>query len=217
MKTIIQTTVLLLSIGASLLFANPIERNTDRPGGDYNNLGNLRDATVCQRKCQEDNRCLAWTFVKANTIYGPDSYSECYLKDSVPQKRTHTSCESGVITRQTTLDDVKTYIAANGYFVKFNKNSGILDSSYDFNNPRHYRIKEIITLINQQGHTKLYISIKNKSAGLANKRVKMMKEYLARYGLTPRKYHVQKVSKNDKKRGWLSQNNHLWMRVESIR
>jgi len=74
-----------------------IERNTDRMGRDYKQLGNLRDASVCQRKCKEEEPCVAWTFVKPNTIQGPKS--QCYLKNSVPQKSTNNACESGVIYR----------------------------------------------------------------------------------------------------------------------
>ncbi len=74
-----------------------IERNTDRMGSDYRRLENLRDATVCQRKCIEETPCIAWTFVKPNTIQGPRS--QCYLKNSVPQKTVNNACESGIISR----------------------------------------------------------------------------------------------------------------------
>jgi len=74
-----------------------IERNTDRMGSDYNRLENLSDAVACQRECQDDTPCVAWTFVKPNTIQGPKS--QCYLKNSVPQKSTNNACESGIIYR----------------------------------------------------------------------------------------------------------------------
>ena len=74
-----------------------IERNTDRMGSDYKNLTNLRDASVCQRKCKEESLCVAWTFVKPHTIQGPQS--QCYLKNSIPQQTRNNACESGIISR----------------------------------------------------------------------------------------------------------------------
>ena len=131
MKTSIHIIILLLSIGLSLLYANEIEYNTDRPGSDYKQLGNLKNSSVCQKKCQIENRCLAWTFVKANTIQGPKSH--CYLKDKIPNNVYNASTISGVINRRVvqensnipTTDEIKRYIAQYGNDIFFKKENAI--------------------------------------------------------------------------------------------
>src|SRR2546422_4694019 len=77
------------------------EENTDRPGQDLRDFdlnlpspgtfGGPED--VCRETCQRDDRCKAWTFVKAG-IQGPNP--RCWLKKVVPAPRTSNCCVSGV-------------------------------------------------------------------------------------------------------------------------
>ncbi len=76
--------------------ANGMEQNTDRPTGDYQQLTPERDdAALCQLACSADARCKAWTYVKPNTVQGPEP--NCYLKDIVPPAAPNNCCTSGVI------------------------------------------------------------------------------------------------------------------------
>jgi len=74
-----------------------MEYDTDRPGLDYKNF-NLpsNEPMLCQRACDEDPKCKAWTFVKPNTVQGPNP--RCWLKYAVPKARHATCCISGVKT-----------------------------------------------------------------------------------------------------------------------
>ena len=235
------------------------EKNTDRMGSDYKKIDNI-DARACRKACIIETPCKAWTFVKENTIQGPNSH--CYLKNAIPQKTYNTACTSGLVEKNIlSVDDVEKFIAQNGMYVKFVKKNvvntvnvvnsssanAIVDNTVGLIsadaansiNSLYNRIngsgsslaqtqchiqsrlsectlKQIVDKVKENGHTKLYISIKNKVGGLANRRVDAMKAYLAIYGLSPNKYHVQKVSKKDRKeRKWLSKNKHLWIRVAS--
>jgi len=60
------------------------EENTDRPGGDYKTVS-MSDAYSCQRLCQEDTQCRAYTFIppKFRPDYWKGPRSVCFLK-SVP-------------------------------------------------------------------------------------------------------------------------------------
>ena len=78
----------------------PMEQNTDRPGGDFTSfdlqptiggLGTLQ--SVCQNACVNTGSCRAWTLVKPG-IQGPNA--RCWLKSSVPGKRSSGCCTSGV-------------------------------------------------------------------------------------------------------------------------
>ena len=86
--------------GIQLGINAPLERNTDRPGGDYMNfeiqpsIGGLGTAeTACQNACVRNTLCRAWTLVKPG-IQGPNA--RCWLKSSVPAKRANGCCTSGV-------------------------------------------------------------------------------------------------------------------------
>ena len=67
-----------------------LELRTDRPGSDYRNFtvrgGNYR--VGCQRVCEQDGRCQAWTFVRSS--------STCWLKNGLPAKRPHEDAISGI-------------------------------------------------------------------------------------------------------------------------
>jgi len=73
-----------------------IEFSIDRFGGDYRNfqLGSEPDGKSCREACEGDNRCRAWTYVRAGYgVSGP----RCYLKDRVTPPRRRPCCISGVM------------------------------------------------------------------------------------------------------------------------
>lgn len=75
--------------------AGTMELDTDRPGHNYKDF-DLSDADpeLCQRACDEDPKCKAWTYVKPNTTQG--SQPRCWLKHTVPGPRGDECCVSGV-------------------------------------------------------------------------------------------------------------------------
>ncbi len=72
------------------------EENIDRPGGDYTSHRLAEsDPLLCQRLCAEDQRCLAWTYVKPG--YQESTSAICWLKNEIPQAtRRDVCCVSGV-------------------------------------------------------------------------------------------------------------------------
>ena len=82
-----QIAVALILFASGEVAAQSIESLTDRPGNDFRRL-QVEDASSCQRECQLDDRCRAWTYAKQ------DNY--CMLKDSAPQRRFSTCCTSGL-------------------------------------------------------------------------------------------------------------------------
>jgi hypothetical protein len=72
-------------------------RSIDRPGGDYRNFdiqgAGDAGAEACRAVCNRENRCRAWTFVKAG-IQGASA--RCWLKSTVPSGRANPCCTSGV-------------------------------------------------------------------------------------------------------------------------
>jgi len=74
----------------------PIEYSIDRVGGDYRNLDVPNEAAgaACKAACEADNRCRAWTYVRAGYI-GPSA--RCYLKDTITRPRAKPCCISGVV------------------------------------------------------------------------------------------------------------------------
>ncbi|WP_020674981.1 VWA domain-containing protein [Geopsychrobacter electrodiphilus] len=75
--------------------ANGLEQNTDRPGGgDFKHIIPASDdAALCQKACQDDALCKAWTYVKPNTLQGPQP--NCWLKTSAPHAVPNSCCVSG--------------------------------------------------------------------------------------------------------------------------
>lgn len=67
-----------------------LELNQDRPGRDYRHFtvssGNYR--TGCQRVCEQDSQCHAWTYVKTSQV--------CWLKNAVPGQVRNTDTISGM-------------------------------------------------------------------------------------------------------------------------
>jgi hypothetical protein len=200
-----------LVLAALMVSAYAVEHNTDRPGGDYKTIENINLA-ACEAACETETQCKSWTYVKPNTIQGPRS--QCYLKSLVPEKVYNQACESGVAKRaELTYEEVRRIVAKHGGSVKFKRKSVILEGEFSKNN-----LNIVVNSIVKYGNAKLYVSIVRKAGGLAKSRVQALKEKLADVGLQPSQYHVQRVSKKDRKdRAWLSQNDHLWMRVVAIR
>jgi len=74
--------------------ADGLEQNTDRPRRDFKHIIPASDdAVLCQKACQDDARCKAWTYVKPNTLQG--SRPNCWLKTSVPPAVPNSCCVSG--------------------------------------------------------------------------------------------------------------------------
>jgi Ca-activated chloride channel homolog len=73
-----------------------MEMDTDRPGGcDYSHIiPSAADPEVCRNACQNDRRCRAWTYVRPDTVQGPQA--NCWLKESVPPAVPNECCVSGV-------------------------------------------------------------------------------------------------------------------------
>ena len=73
-----------------------LEYSIDRFGGDYRTVDvapGAREAE-CQKACEGDNRCRAWTFVRPGYI---SSAARCYLKDKLTRPRHKPCCISGVV------------------------------------------------------------------------------------------------------------------------
>jgi len=75
--------------------ANGMEQNTDRPGGDYKGfVPAAADPSLCQTVCGHDPQCKSWTYVKPNTVMGPQPH--CFLKGGVSRAAPNSCCTSGV-------------------------------------------------------------------------------------------------------------------------
>lgn len=72
-----------------------MEWNTDRPGSDFSHF-NLPSANpyLCRVRCEKNPKCKAWTYVRPNTIQGPNP--RCWLKNAVPAAKSNSCCISGV-------------------------------------------------------------------------------------------------------------------------
>jgi hypothetical protein len=73
-----------------------IEFAIDRTGGDYKHFDLPADPTgkSCQRACEADGHCRAWTYVRPGYL---GSAAVCYLKSRVTPPRRKPCCLSGVI------------------------------------------------------------------------------------------------------------------------
>jgi hypothetical protein len=70
------------------------EINTDRPGLNYRSFDlDVPEPKRCQRTCQDDPKCKAWTYVKPG-VQGPKA--RCWLKSGVPPAKSAQCCISGV-------------------------------------------------------------------------------------------------------------------------
>ena len=78
---------LVFAFGAMLPGHAMAQADIDRPGGDFKGVY-VNNAAECQRQCNNDAQCQAWTFVRRDR--------HCMLKNSVPQSRADACCESGL-------------------------------------------------------------------------------------------------------------------------
>jgi hypothetical protein len=88
------TTALLLSVAVTSPtpgLAQPMSPQTDRPGRNFFDFA--MDARACQMICEQNQRCLAWTYAVPGTR-GP--LGHCWLKDAVPQAVHDPAATSGV-------------------------------------------------------------------------------------------------------------------------
>lgn len=74
-----------------------LEPNTNRPGGDFRDLAlDSPDPELCQRACNRDLRCQAWTYVRPA---GEGDAPHCWLKSERPDPVFDEACVSGVKPR----------------------------------------------------------------------------------------------------------------------
>jgi len=74
--------------------AQTMEQNIDRPGQSYATMvPDPADPSVCSRRCDEDERCQAWTFVRPPRAGAP---ARCWLKEQVPLAKPDRCCISGL-------------------------------------------------------------------------------------------------------------------------
>ncbi|HEY0569861.1 MAG TPA: PAN domain-containing protein [Xanthobacteraceae bacterium] len=73
-----------------------LEYSIDRLGGDYRAFESTPDPTgkPCADACQADNRCRAWTYVRAGY---QGAAARCYLKNEVKPPRRRPCCISAVV------------------------------------------------------------------------------------------------------------------------
>ena len=91
-------------LGAGSVPAHAQEFDTDRPGFDYSNFDLERpDYRLCERTCNDDRRCRAWTYVKPGIQWSPSAPAKCWLKNTVPQAIAANCCISGKKEAQSEL------------------------------------------------------------------------------------------------------------------
>jgi hypothetical protein len=77
-----------------LQLGSGLEMDTDRPGINYRSFDlDVPEPKRCQRTCQDDPKCNAWTYVKPG-VQGPKA--RCWLKTGVPSAKPAQCCISGV-------------------------------------------------------------------------------------------------------------------------
>ncbi|MCP3971317.1 MAG: hypothetical protein GY717_13555 [Rhodobacteraceae bacterium] len=69
------------------------EPGIDRPGMDYRHFQTHSGWQACQRRCDTEAQCQAWTYTAPRT---PDGPGTCWLKNGVPPQRPCSGCTSGV-------------------------------------------------------------------------------------------------------------------------
>jgi len=79
--------------------------NRDLPGWDYGNVSNITQWSDCQIACNNDNKCVSWTFVKNRQID-----NNCFLKSGIQFVYDNSVCVSGIKQKQTNEQIVWVYI-----------------------------------------------------------------------------------------------------------
>ncbi len=88
--------LLLLPYGVSRAEAemSPMEWDTDHKEGDYDSIDlPTSDPTLCEEACEKDPKCLAWTYIRPNTVQGPRA--RCWLKNSILQRQSNPNTVTG--------------------------------------------------------------------------------------------------------------------------
>ena len=90
--------VIVCAVIALASFAGVTEASAqtgfDRPGGDYSSFSvRSGDPTACAARCDREARCRAWSFSYPTPSRGG---ATCWLKSSVPARKEHSCCVSGV-------------------------------------------------------------------------------------------------------------------------
>jgi len=94
LSTALHAQTLKLAVGGVPMY------NIDLPGSNIGNSIPLPNESglemgLCAMACEKTIDCCAWTYVRPNTIQGPDGH--CWLKNSIPAKNSNNSCISGTI------------------------------------------------------------------------------------------------------------------------
>ncbi len=92
-------------IGIAAIDNTSVMINWDLPGWDYGNVSNIIQWSECQIACNNDVKCVAWTFVKDRQIN-----NNCFLKSGVPPLFSNAVCVSGVKPKQNNQQVVWVYI-----------------------------------------------------------------------------------------------------------
>jgi PAN domain len=73
---------------------SPMEWDLDYKEADYKNFDlPTSDPTLCEDACAKDPKCMAWTYIKPNTVQGPRA--RCWLKHSIPEKQPNPNTVTG--------------------------------------------------------------------------------------------------------------------------
>lgn len=83
---------------ATLPEPGALEVGFDRPGYDFESLRDREDAASCQAACEENERCVAFTWVEPGV---QADTAICWLKDQVPGTVEAECCTSGVMPGRT--------------------------------------------------------------------------------------------------------------------
>jgi hypothetical protein len=84
------------SIGVMTKANTTFMPNWDVPGWDYFSVPNINNSLDCQRACDQDVKCRAWTFVSTRELN-----NNCFLKTGIPRLETDPTCTSGVKQSET--------------------------------------------------------------------------------------------------------------------
>ncbi len=81
-------------VGGEESIMSPMEWDMDYKEADYMDFDLLTsDPTLCEDACAKDRKCMAWTYIKPNTVQGPRA--RCWLKHSIPVKQSNPNTVTG--------------------------------------------------------------------------------------------------------------------------
>ncbi len=75
--------------------------NWDVPGWDYLSVVGITNSFDCQKACDGDDKCRAWTFVSTRQVN-----NNCFLKTGIPYLQADNTMTSGIKRRQTNEDQL---------------------------------------------------------------------------------------------------------------